>query len=161
MTMRRLNRVEYNNTIRDLIGLDFHPSDDFPADDVGYGFDNNGDVLSLPPLLMEKYLHAAQTIAEAAIVTRPEARRLVDVDALHANHQGAGRAYGDSGWQLYGDGGALTIDFTVVAPGEYHVVVKAFGQQAGPDPARMDVAVDGRSIAVVDVTATRGTPQTL
>ena len=72
VTMRRLNRVEYNNTIRDLIGLDFHPADDFPADDVGYGFDNNGDVLSLPPLLMEKYLAAAQKIADAAIVGPPE-----------------------------------------------------------------------------------------
>ncbi len=60
VTMRRLNRAEYNNTLRDLLGIDFHPADDFPADDVGYGFDNNGDVLSLPPLLMEKYLAAAE-----------------------------------------------------------------------------------------------------
>ena len=53
--MRRLNRAEYNNTIRDLVGLDLHPADDFPSDDVGYGFDNIGDVLSISPLLMEKY----------------------------------------------------------------------------------------------------------
>ena len=46
VTIRRLNRTEYNNTIRDLIGIDFHPADDFPSDDVGYGFDNIGDVLS-------------------------------------------------------------------------------------------------------------------
>ena len=45
MTIRRLNRAEYNNTIRDLVGIDFHPADDFPSDDVGYGFDNIGDVL--------------------------------------------------------------------------------------------------------------------
>ena len=44
VTIRRLNRAEYNNTIRDLIGIDFHPADDFPSDDVGYGFDNIGDV---------------------------------------------------------------------------------------------------------------------
>ncbi len=49
VTIRRLNRLEYNNTIRDLVGVDFHPADDFPSDDVGYGFDNIGDVLSLPP----------------------------------------------------------------------------------------------------------------
>ena len=55
VTIRRLNRNEYNNTIRDLVGLDFHPADDFPSDDVGYGFDNIGDVLSIPPILMEKY----------------------------------------------------------------------------------------------------------
>jgi hypothetical protein len=64
VTIRRLNRAEYNNTIRDLVGVDFQPADDFPADDVGYGFDNIGDVLSIPPVLMEKYLDAAETIME-------------------------------------------------------------------------------------------------
>src|SRR5262249_10600457 len=64
VTIRRLNRVEYNNTIRDLVGVKFQPAEDFPADDVGYGFDNIGDVLTLPPLLMEKYLAAAERIVE-------------------------------------------------------------------------------------------------
>ena len=68
VTIRRLNRAEYNNTIRDLVGVDFRPADEFPSDDVGYGFDNIGDVLSLPPLLMERYLAAAETISERAIV---------------------------------------------------------------------------------------------
>ena len=66
VTMRRLNRPEYNNAIRDLIGLDLRPADDFPADDVGYGFDKIGDVLSMPPILMEKYLAAADLAIEAA-----------------------------------------------------------------------------------------------
>lgn len=64
VTVHRLNRAEYNNTVRDLLGVDFHPADDFPADDVGYGFDNNGDVLSLPPLLLEKYIAASEKIAD-------------------------------------------------------------------------------------------------
>ena len=68
VAIRRLNRAEYNNTIRDLVGVDFRPADDFPSDDVGYGFDNIGDVLTLPPILMEKYLAAAETIAEQAIM---------------------------------------------------------------------------------------------
>src|SRR5678816_3993231 len=68
VTIRRLNRAEYNNTIRDLVGVDFQPADDFPADDVGYGFDNIGDVLSMPPILLEKYLAAAEKILSAAIV---------------------------------------------------------------------------------------------
>ena len=51
--------TEYNNTVRDLLGVDFRPADDFPPDDSGYGFDNIGDVLSLSPVLMEKYLEAA------------------------------------------------------------------------------------------------------
>ena len=42
MTIRRLNRAEYNNTIRDLMAIDFHPADDFPTDEVGEGFDNIG-----------------------------------------------------------------------------------------------------------------------
>ena len=68
VTIRRLNRTEYNNTIRDLVGVDFKPADDFPADDVGYGFDNIGDVLSVSPLLLEKYLSAAEAILDQAIV---------------------------------------------------------------------------------------------
>ena len=71
VTARRLNRVEYNNTIRDLVGVDFNPAGDFPADDSGYGFDNIGDVLSLSPVLMEKYLAAAEKIARKAIVADP------------------------------------------------------------------------------------------
>jgi hypothetical protein len=57
--------------VRDLLGVDFKPADDFPSDDVGSGFDNIGDVLSLPPLLMEKYLAAAEMIAEKTILTTP------------------------------------------------------------------------------------------
>ncbi|MGA2034147.1 MAG: DUF1592 domain-containing protein [Thermoguttaceae bacterium] len=68
VTIRRLNRAEYTNTIRDLLGIEFHAAADFPSDDVGYGFDNIGDVLTLPPLLMEKYLAAAEQIAAKAIV---------------------------------------------------------------------------------------------
>ena len=59
---------EYNNVVRDFV-VDFKPAKDFPADDTGYGFDNIGDVLSMSPLLMEKYLDAAETIAAAAVVT--------------------------------------------------------------------------------------------
>ncbi|WCJ59654.1 DUF1592 domain-containing protein [Fontisphaera persica] len=66
VTLRRLNRVEYNNTIRDLLGVQVRPADDFPADDIGYGFDNIGDVLFLSPTLMEKYLAAAERALEAA-----------------------------------------------------------------------------------------------
>ena len=49
VTARRLNRVEYSNTIRDLLAVNFSAADSFPPDDFGYGFDNIGDVLSLSP----------------------------------------------------------------------------------------------------------------
>jgi hypothetical protein len=73
-TARRLNRYEYNATVRDLLAIPFQPAADFPVDDSGYGFDNIAGVLSLSPALMEKYLVAAERIAKAAIVppTAPE-----------------------------------------------------------------------------------------
>ncbi len=64
---RRLNRVEYANTLKDLLGVDFNPAGDFPSDDIGHGFDNNAETLSLPPLLMERYLSAAETALDKAI----------------------------------------------------------------------------------------------
>lgn len=69
VTLRRLNRAEYNNTIRDLMGVDFSPAADFPLDEVGYGFDNIGDVLSISPILMEKYLAAAEQIVSQAVLS--------------------------------------------------------------------------------------------
>lgn len=72
VTVRRLNRSEYNNTVRDLTGLDLRLADGFPSDDVGSGFDNIGDVLSLPPILMEKYLEAAVRVADE-VVKDPQA----------------------------------------------------------------------------------------
>ena len=67
VTARRLNRNEYNNTVRDLLGVALRPADDFPQDDSGYGFDNIGDVLSLSPVLMEKYLASAERLARTAV----------------------------------------------------------------------------------------------
>ncbi len=81
VTMRRLNRQEYRNTVRDLTGVDYEPAKGFPGDDVGYGFDNIGDVLSLPPLLMEKYLDAAEVIS-----ARPSTRRRLPSCSRSANH---------------------------------------------------------------------------
>ena len=71
ITIRRLNRVEYRNTVRDLLGVDFDPTENFPADDVGHGFDNIGDVLTMSPLLMERYLEAAEAIATRVILVEP------------------------------------------------------------------------------------------
>jgi hypothetical protein len=73
VSLRRLNRAEYNHTIRDLIGLDLHPADEFPTDDVGDGFDNSAEVLSTPPILLEMYLAAAETMIGEAFRS-PEVR---------------------------------------------------------------------------------------
>ena len=67
VTVRRLNREEYRNTIRDLVGIKYDTTVNFPPDDSGEGFDNLADVLSISPMLMEKYLDAAQTIANQSV----------------------------------------------------------------------------------------------
>ena len=69
MTVRRLNRVEYRNTIHDLMGIDFNADAEFPPDDTGYGFDDIGDVLTVSPMLLEKYLAAANEIVTEAVPT--------------------------------------------------------------------------------------------
>ncbi len=71
VTSRRLNRAEYNNTVRDLLAVSLRAADEFPLDDAGYGFDNIGDVLSVSPLLMEKYISAARKISQAAVFGEP------------------------------------------------------------------------------------------
>jgi hypothetical protein len=74
VTTRRLNRVEYRNTIRDLMGIDFNSEVEFPPDDSGNGFDNNGDVLTISPLHLEKYLAAAEAIVDRAV---PKVSRII------------------------------------------------------------------------------------
>src|SRR4028118_2276265 len=69
VTLRRLNRVEYANTVRDRMGVEFKAAEEFPPDDTGYGFDNIGDVLTTSPLLLEKYMQAAETIVAQGVPT--------------------------------------------------------------------------------------------
>lgn len=79
VTLRRLNAREYDNTIRDLVGLDLKPSasQQFPADEWGDGFDNDGDVLTTSPLASEKYLAAAQLVAQSALANPTARAKLV------------------------------------------------------------------------------------
>ena len=65
--IRRVNRLEYNNTVRDLLGDTTHPADTFPAEERRLGFDNNADALSVSPVLAEQYMLAAESLAAAAV----------------------------------------------------------------------------------------------
>ena len=76
VTAHRLNRFEYNDTVRDLLDVNLRLADDFPPDPYGYGFDNVSDVLTVSPILTEKYLKAAERAAKAAIQTGPPAKVL-------------------------------------------------------------------------------------
>ena len=124
VTARRLNRVEYNNTIRDLLGVAARPADEFPVDDSGYGFDNNGDVLSVSPLLMEKYMQAAEKISRLAVygeVVPPKPTRLVRM--MNRRSQDAydtSVSEGTSGIYLpYSLRGAMYGNYTFPVDGEY------------------------------------------
>ena len=66
-TLHRLNRTEYGNAVRDLLALETDVAESLPADDIGYGFDNIGDVLQVSPVLLERYLSAARKISRTAV----------------------------------------------------------------------------------------------
>ena len=160
VTLRRLNRAEYNNSVRDLVGVDFHPADDFPSDDVGYGFDNIGDVLSLPPILFEKYLAAAESIAEQAIIAGKSGQKgpttTVEVENL-PDSAGGGR-FND--WaRTLSSTGAIVTTYRFPRDGEYFLRARAFGQQAGPESAKMGFVIDGKTLNTVEVKAVENDPQ--
>lgn len=150
VTIRRLNRQEYNNTIRDLVGVDFKPSKDFPEDDSGYGFDNIGDVLTLSPLLLEKYLRAAERIMGKALVTDMPHTGLVKVPA---DRMSGGLK--EEGLRILASEGEISFKHDFKKPGEYRVIIKAFASQAGPETAKMRLELDGKSRQEFFVRATR------
>ncbi|ADV63742.1 protein of unknown function DUF1588 [Isosphaera pallida ATCC 43644] len=143
VTMRRLNKSEYINTIRDLMGVEFEAGVDFPSDDVGYGFDNIGDVLALPPLLMEKYLDAAGEIVEKAIrlpeTTRPSVRTLLNQHQVLVSTKGEIAVDLPSGGERW----------------EYVLSIRAWGDQAGSEPVKMGLLVNGQQVKVFEVKADR------
>ncbi|MEQ1932470.1 MAG: DUF1592 domain-containing protein [Fimbriimonadaceae bacterium] len=147
VTIRRLNRTEYANTIRDLVGIDFKETEDFPSDDVGYGFDNIGDVLTVSPLLLEKYLQAAEKIAERAIlVGNPQPIRY-EGEGLLADQ---GRNFTEDGSVLYTNS-EVYVNHAISVGGSYRLKVRACGMQAGPDPCRMQILVNGKPVQEFDV----------
>ena len=156
VTLRRLNRAEYNNTIHDLVGVDFQPADDFPADDSGYGFDNIGDVLSVPPVLIEKYLAAAEKILDAAIITaeeqKPQTRRF---DAAGLDGSAPGEDV-DVGARRLGREGDIFVRHKFPRDGEYVLRVSAYGEQAGPEPPKMTLRLGQEDLKTFEVPVTAG-----
>lgn len=150
VTVRRLNRAEYRNTIRDLLSVDFDPTDDFPSDDVGYGFDNIGDVLSLSPLLMEKYLDAAEKITAAAIpvTTAEDLQTIVTVDQLRSKPKLSARG----SFLSLSSRADVWTDYLAPRNGEYEIDIRAKANQFGDEPARMELRVDGKVVRTFDVT---------
>lgn len=153
VTIRRLNRAEYNNTVRDLMGIAFRPADDFPSDDVGYGFDNIGDVLSLPPLLMEKYLDAAEKISHEALLavdtSNPPVR---DYDRTGLHHGRAAHNHGNDALIIVSEG-EIFVEHPFPLSGQYLLKVSAAETPAGNEAAKMQFRVDGKPVTQFDVAA--------
>jgi hypothetical protein len=147
VTMRRLNRAEYNNTIRDLCRVDFKPAEDFPSDDVGYGFDNIGDVLTLSPLLMERYLAAAEAIGQRAIIVgeapkpseRPRIAIFLEPRMRPLDEKARYRPLVTAEDRLF-------ASHTLTEGGDFKVRVSAYAQRVGAEPAQLAILVDDKVV---------------
>jgi hypothetical protein len=135
VTARRLNRAEYANTIRDLLGVEFQADKDFPSDDSGHGFDNIGDVLTVSPVLMEKYLNAAERIAARAIGGDPMPKPMeVSFELKDKNLRRVGPSAVETVGRLDWDG-------------EYQVIIGMPGERAkDAAPVTLGFWVDGKLV---------------
>ena len=137
VTVRRLNREEYNRTVRDLLAIDFRPADDFPPDEISFGFDNIGDALTISPLLMEKYLDAAESISRQVIVTgappwppvtRVEGNRLKRL-SYEGDESNLRAERGRLGLFREGEG---QMTFDAPADGDYQIRIRAYQDRRRP-----------------------------
>ena len=147
VTLRRLNREEYNNTVRDLMGVSIRPADDFPSDDVGYGFDNIGDVLSMSPLLMEKYLAASEKVVKASIRIAKTKSQLVEGASLSATPGAVPR----DGGMFFSSNGTASYRFKVTAPGWYRIRLRMGEHHAGDQYSLVELRMGRDKLTTFEV----------
>ncbi|MDB4961490.1 MAG: hypothetical protein JWP01_1489 [Myxococcales bacterium] len=153
VTLHRLNNVEYDNTMRDLLGTKLRLATDFPADDRGYGFDNVADVLRMSSLALELYETAAATlIADTLAVTTTSATQTFELMTSTSN----GTAVG-TGWLFFSNGSA-TLTANAPVAGTYRIAIRAYQHQAGTEPARLTIEVPNQPAVTIDVTALQAAP---
>ena len=155
--LHRLNRLEYNNTVRDLLAVGLRPADEFPPDNVTKGFDNVADGLILTPALMDLYMGAARKLAVAALEVAP--RFAVRVGAReHATATGQAGAAFDWGWSMPRQQQGLA--FTVEPPQDETVTVSilAGGDAFGMPTPEMGLVVDGAEVGHWLITSTPTAP---
>ena len=157
-TFHRLNRAEYRNAVRDLLGVDIDVSSLLPADGSSYGFDNIAGVLQVPPTLMERYLTAAKNISRAAVGTPPSTPNY-DVFRVPADLPQDDRVDG----LPFGTRGGTLIRYNFPGDGEYAIRVRLAREAVGAggvDVPRYDVAqqlevaLDGERLQVFTLPAT-------
>ncbi len=138
VTARRLNRVEYNNTIRDLLGVHLRPADEFPVDDSGYGFDNIGDVLSVSPMLMEKYMAAARKLSRVAVHGETLPPKPTVLARLMARRSYDGGGLSGSEYLPYSMRGALYGTYLFPVDAQYELRFRVMNlrneEEVAPDP---------------------------
>jgi hypothetical protein len=141
ITARRLNRTEYRNTIRDLLGVDFQATQEFPTDDSGEGFDNIADVLTISPLLAEKYLTAAERISARAL----DLVRLPNpISSSYSADQGGGQLAGTTGTARRTSTSFIEVTHRVDYDGEYVIQAGLAGHRgAEGKPVTMGFWMDG------------------
>jgi hypothetical protein len=145
LTIRRLNRIEYRNTIRDLLGIDFNTEEEFPADDTGYGFDNIGDVLTLPPLLLEKYMNAAEIIVSRAV---PRVGRVIATNTIAGGEFRTADGGRNERWSFYKEA-HLAKKLKASGPGTYRLVLNmdVVGSfDFDPGRCKLTVKLDGNEL---------------
>lgn len=153
VVIRRLNREEYKNTVHDLFGVAFNPAESFPDDDSGYGFDHIGSVLTVSPLLFERYLAAAEQVAAAVI---PDAMPPPRIFAI-APQDWSGSDERDSA-TLYSNK-VLTWRASVPVPGRYRLHLTVFEDRLGNEPARFAVRLAGQTLGELPANGSRRRPR--
>ena len=150
--VHRLNRAEYANAIRDLFHLEIDPAELLPADDSGYGFDNIADVLSVSPMLTERYLAAAHKISRLAVgdPSIQPATTAFDVDKYLRQD---GRV---SDELPFGSRGGIAVRHFFPADGEYVVKIQLLRTYDGRvrgllEPSELEVRLDGALIETLTV----------
>lgn len=146
---RRLNRTEYNNTVRDLLKTGLSPADNFPEDDFGYGFNNIANVLSVSLLHLEQYFAASDMLARDTLI---RANGGVVFEAEAARSEGT-TAEVDGGVNLLAGNASVIFDVPLTSVGPYELIVLAGQQAGGPDSARFRLYVNGQEVAERDVPA--------
>ncbi len=139
----RLNRAEYSNAIRDLLAVDVKPGLALPVDDSGYGFDNIGEVLTLSPALLEKYLSAARRISRLAVgdpTMKPTEERFTPPRI------GRGERVSDD-LPFYSRGG-LSFQYYFPLDGEYLLRLKTPGETSRFYEMRLPIKAGLRTVGV-------------
>ncbi len=155
IALRRLNRTEYENTIRDLLGVEIDTAEILPPDDSGYGFDNIGDVLTISPVHMERYLDASRIALERALDFTPA--RFPEKKIRGDEFTGAGEGRGDA---IYlGVTGRDEADVMLEKPGIYRVKVTAGSMLCGDEFPKLGVTIGGRELKVFEVSNPMDAPQ--